>query len=438
MLGRLAAMALAIAAFAPATATAVPRQGPPGHEGCEGCDRLSFEWMRGYDDSATSDNLDRVGVLKIGPERAKNVLVLNPGTSAGSAYFKPLANDIVEATNGRWQIWSVERRENQLEDHTVLDRYKQGTASSQELFDYYLGWLVDPSVTDHFQLIPESAVAFGRGWGMNVEIQDLHRVVEVAGQHGRRVVMGGHSLGGTITTAYATWDFNGKPRGRELAGLVYIDGGSDATPISAQDATQALEDLQSATPWRPFGDIPSPFTGIFSAAGSCGAFYHPEAPNLGYTFPLLPANLKPPLPPGVVPTNEAQFGYALDTETSPPALAAAQVNAGHLAATGNPRGWVRAGEITPIRRYAAMLCGVGPMASTGRPGTTRRASRSTHAASPAETPTPPKRSSTCTRSTGTTCASTPRSMRSVPPWVVTQCWHRRGSSPTSPESRRAS
>src|SRR4029453_18668980 len=110
---------------------------------------------------------------------------------------------------------------------------KQGKASTRQLFDYYLGWLVDPGSTNHFQLIPDADVAYAKGWGMNVEIEDLHRVVRAAGRHGRRVVMGGHSLGGSITTAYATWDFNGKPGARDLDGLVYIDGGSNPTPVSA-------------------------------------------------------------------------------------------------------------------------------------------------------------------------------------------------------------
>jgi hypothetical protein len=58
-------------------------------------------------------------------------------------------------------------------------------------------------------------------------------------------------------------------------------------------------------------------------------------------------------------TNEAEFGFGVDTETSPPSLIAAQVHAGHLAASGDPRGWDRAGEITPIQRYASMLSGTG-------------------------------------------------------------------------------
>src|SRR5207302_4288281 len=50
---------------------------------------------------------------------------------------------------------------------------------------------------------------------------------------------------------------------------------------------------------------------------------------------------------------------ALDTETSPPSLAAAQAHIGHLAASGDPRGWDQAGEITPIRRFATMFAGYG-------------------------------------------------------------------------------
>ena len=51
---------------------------------------------------------------------------------------------------------------------------------------------------------------------MKVELQDARRVVKQAKQLGGRVVMGGHSLGGSMTTAYATWDFNGKPGASDL------------------------------------------------------------------------------------------------------------------------------------------------------------------------------------------------------------------------------
>src|SRR6478672_6461774 len=70
-------------------------------------DCAHLTWIQGYDDPATPNNLDRVGILKVGSPSARNVLVLAPGTSAGAAYFRPLADDIVSRTNGRWQVWSV-------------------------------------------------------------------------------------------------------------------------------------------------------------------------------------------------------------------------------------------------------------------------------------------------------------------------------------------
>ncbi|MFC7308210.1 hypothetical protein ACFQVC_28805 [Streptomyces monticola] len=153
---------------------------------------VSFAWMDGYQDPATPARLNKVGVLKAGYAAARNVLVLVPGTSAGSAYFLPLARDIVAHTRGRWQVWAVERRENQLEDHSMLDQAKLGKASHQEVFDHYLGWLVDPAITEHYQPVADATVPYARGWGMKVTVGDLHRVVRAAGRHGRRVVLGGH------------------------------------------------------------------------------------------------------------------------------------------------------------------------------------------------------------------------------------------------------
>ncbi len=317
-------------------------------------------WMKGFRAAGTPQNLDRVGVLKLGRREARNVLVLNPGTSAGSAYFAPLARTLVSKLHD-WQVWSVERRENLLEDHSMLNKAKRGEATPEQLNDYYLGWITDPSITAHFRPIPDSEVAFARRWGMRVEVNDLRRVVLAARRHGRRVVLGGHSLGGSITTAYATWDFHGTAGVRSLAGLVYIDGGSSPTPVTPEDAQQELDDLEGSTPWLAFGGIPAPFLGLFSSGGATLAKIDPSGLSIGQQSPLLPANLKPPVPA----TNEAQFGYAVDTDTSPPNLLAAQVHTGQLASSGNPRPWVRAGEITPIQRYAATLSGTGLLSTDG-------------------------------------------------------------------------
>src|SRR5580693_1145228 len=55
---------------------------------------------------ATSEEpsrLAKVGVIKVGHRMAKNVLVLEPGTSAGAGYFVPFAKSLVEAAPG-WQV----------------------------------------------------------------------------------------------------------------------------------------------------------------------------------------------------------------------------------------------------------------------------------------------------------------------------------------------
>jgi pimeloyl-ACP methyl ester carboxylesterase len=315
---------------------------------------VRFVRIAGVTSPGTPPQYNRVGVLQTGPRNARNVLILNPGTSASAAYFEPLAKTIVGKLKD-WQVWAVERRENLLEDQSMLDAAKAGQINGQQLFDYYLGWLSNSSISPHFQLIPDSQVEYAKDWGMNTEIGDLHKVVKLAQRNGRTVVMGGHSLGGSITSAYATWDFNGHAGGDGLAGLVFIDGASGATPVSPEQATQSLQSLQNGSPWLAFGGIAAPFAGLFNSTGSMGVLIDPNSPSLGQAFPLLPANLKPPVPV----TNIGQYGYALDVKTSPPALAAAQAHLGQLAESGDPRGWDSTGALTPIDRYATMFSGFG-------------------------------------------------------------------------------
>ena len=262
------ALALALCAL-PASASAAPR----------------FERLAGFHAPGTPAKYNKVGVLKVGPKSAKNILVLNPGTSASAAYFAPLAEDIVRKAKG-WQVWAVERRENLLEDHSALNRAKTGQITGQQLFDYYLGWITDSSIADHFQFIPDAQVAYARGWGMRVEIEDLRRVVKSAQRVGDHVVVGGHSLGGSITTAYATWNFGGKPGGRGLSGLVFIDGGSSPMPISRDAAEQALKDFDEApSPWLTFGGIQAPYTGLFNSTGASGVIMDPDSPSIGQAWP---------------------------------------------------------------------------------------------------------------------------------------------------------
>ncbi len=317
--------------------------------------RVSFERLKGFDAPGTPAKYDKVGALKVGPKNARNVLILNPGTSASASYFVPLAKDVVTRAKG-WQVWAVERRENLLEDHSMFNKAKAGTATPQQVFDYYLGHLTDPSISPAFQSIPTEDVAFARNWGMRVEVEDIRRVVKEAKKLGGRVAMGGHSLGGSITTAYATWDFHGKSGASDLWGLVYIDGGSSPAPVTPDAARASLQTLSTSTPWLTFGGIPAPLAGLFNTSGALSVLTAPDDTSIGWAWPALPANLKPP----VEPTNEGQYGYALDVETSP---AGADRGAGAPRTAGRQR---HTAALDPGRRadpdqaLRADVLGLGP------------------------------------------------------------------------------
>jgi hypothetical protein len=202
---------------------------------------------------------------------------------------------------------------------------------------------------------------------MNVAVQDLHTVIGAAKKLGGKVVLGGHSLGGTVVTAYATWDFNGQPGADQLSGLVYIDGASSPTPealgpagtpaaMTAALATQELQalDQPSVSPWLSFGGIAAPYAGLFNATGSAAALLDPNAPSLGQASGLLPSDIVP----SVRVTNLGQYGYALNVATSPPALAAAQAHLGKGVSPKGPiHGWNGTGALTPINRFATMFSG---------------------------------------------------------------------------------
>ena len=320
----------------------------------------TVSWMNGAHPQGTPANLDRVGVIKVGPRSAPNVLVFVPGSGGGAGKQVPLAQAIVKKLPG-WQVWAVERRENLLEDQSVLNRAKRGRATPRKLFNYYLRWTTDPSISNHVQPVPDSRVGFARDWGMKVEVNDLHHVVRAAAGNDRTVVLGGVSLGGVITTAYATWDFGGKAGVDDLSGLVYSDGSSALRPITAKRARLMLRNLQNSSPWSAEGGIPAPFGALLSDVGAALTKMDPNGRSLLQDWSGLPPEVVPPMPV----TNEALFGYSLDTETSPSSLVTLQIHAGHLAASGDPRPWVRDGELTPIQRYARAVAGWGLQGTDG-------------------------------------------------------------------------
>lgn len=312
--------------------------------------------IKGFKAPGTPSKYNKVKIVKYGNARGKKILVLNPGTSASGTFFGPFATSLTKRLKG-WQVWSIERRENLLEDHSYLEKYANGEISNQELFNYYLGWLSDPSIGSHFVPKTTAETDFAKTWGMNVAVHDTRKVVRAAKKGGRTVVLGGHSLGGGITTAYATWDFNGVAGAKGLSGLVFIDGAAANSPTvrplpTAGEAQANLDGLDEPAS-SPFITLVEPFpwiAGVFNATGSTAAVEDPDDLSLFGNWSLAPANLKPPVPA----TNAGQYGYAVDSATSPTSLALVQSHIGRLAASGDPRGW-KNGELGSVGRAASVF-----------------------------------------------------------------------------------
>lgn len=326
------------------------------------------------------DACNRVQVRQIGPATAKKVLVLIPGTQGGAGDFTLMARDLVRRIPGL-QVWSVDRRTQILEDTSV---FKQTLATAKKspairkralakAFCYYLDFF-DASCA-HVTLRDEAADgAWADDLGAAVALNDVHAVVKLARAQKRKVVLGGHSLGGGLATQYAAWDFEGTPGYSFIDGLVLIDGGgksaNDAatsqaavcslngqTPTDSTNPSTTCEGVASpltAKPWLSLlPGLPAASAGLFAEVGALYAKLDPlgSAEKIR-TFSLLPASFNP----GFKVTNRGLLGYAFDRDTAPEGLALLQVNAGRLkpgcgAGAAKPCDWVDGG-VTPISRVA--------------------------------------------------------------------------------------
>jgi hypothetical protein len=288
---------------------------------------------------------DRVSYERFGPASARRVLILVPGTQGGAGDFSLVGPELAKRVKGL-QVWAYERRSQAFEDHTGF-----ATRDPDRAFRYYLQGEAIGSRT--FTPVAGGSVPFVRDWGLRLALEDLRAVVRRARRGGRKVILGGHSLGASMAVAYAAWDFEGRAGHRDLSGLVLIDGGllGSFTSPGLEGVEQRLAALRQGDPFLDLLGIGVPWAaGVFSGIAGLYARVAPDARATFADYPAIPAALRPPF----AVTNEGGLGYAFDHTTSPAALSQIHVRAGGLAASGDPRPW-QDGEVTPIRNVARLF-----------------------------------------------------------------------------------
>jgi hypothetical protein len=231
-----AAIALAVLAL-PGAAAAAPAPGTieetPVRSVAPDARHVTETFVRVYDPLPASagahpEACDWVSYLRFrhprGPRRRRDsdaVTVLMPGFIAGAAYFDQVARNTVRnaAAKGRFvEVWALDRRSNCLEDHTGV-RAAARAGDPAIAFRYY--WGGETVDGRRFAGFAKQA-PFLAGFGLERTVRDWYAVVR-SGIPDRRVrarklLCGGHSLGGPLTTAFAGWDFDGDPRTTDDAG----------------------------------------------------------------------------------------------------------------------------------------------------------------------------------------------------------------------------
>jgi pimeloyl-ACP methyl ester carboxylesterase len=178
----------------------------------------------------------RVDTGKEKPKAARAIVVLVPGFLGGAGSFDSLARAVVRRStaDAPLEAWAVDRRSNLMEDRVGIEAALAATDADVLTGYYFEGAEVNGKTFPGFK--QQADVDFESEWGLASTLADLRAVLALvpADQRQAHVVLAGHSLGATIASQYAAWDFDGAAGHDELAALVLIDGvtGSEGDAVT--------------------------------------------------------------------------------------------------------------------------------------------------------------------------------------------------------------
>lgn len=186
------------------------------------------------------------------------ILLGMPGFQGGAGDYDYIGRTLVSQSEGRIEVWAIDRRSNQLEDHRGTEAAETEADAALALtrgLDYYFAAAPEDGNTfSGFLTNPD--YPFLSEWGLEMTLRDAYAIAQTIPAEWRNKVLylAGHSLGGAIVQSFAAWDFDGNPSTMEdagynqLAGLLMLDGGIDPDPTrvtSKPDYESSLSSLRS-------------------------------------------------------------------------------------------------------------------------------------------------------------------------------------------------
>jgi hypothetical protein len=182
----------------------------------EACDWLSYLRFRHEDGPAESARADRI-------------LVAQPGILEGAGAFDSVArNTVAAAAKGGKHIefWALDRRSNCLEDGTGIQAGLRAGDAHLAVDYYYRQKAVDGRKFAGYQT--NDQVKWLQNVGLEQTVRDQYDLMvrELPDQAARKrkMMCGGHSLGGVLTAYFAEWDFDGNRATTNDAGYNQCSG----------------------------------------------------------------------------------------------------------------------------------------------------------------------------------------------------------------------
>jgi len=199
---------------------------------------------------------------RVNPVTTDAMLVMLPGFIEGANGFEYIGRQLVYMAktqrNKNIEVWAIDRRPNTLEDlsafnyvegeinagrmsvdegmHKVMDYYYRGIEVNGKTFQ---GWL------------KSDQVPFLSEFGLKLATEDVFSVVKYMvpnrSVRKKKVFVGGHSMGGFMASAFASWDLDGDPSTLDDAGFNNCAGlfGLDTT---VTPMAKIIEQFLSALP----------------------------------------------------------------------------------------------------------------------------------------------------------------------------------------------